>query len=156
MLEQDDTDTRSRWGRVRFGSRRASAMAVALPIGATLAIAAGAIIGTTGNAGPHPLIASILIAILLTPPLAGFAWIALVDRDTLRGAARDPEQTVESAWYVRASSDAFTDVLLIVGLGTAAVALTGAEFPTTLALAAVLLVAMGAFGIRYAIQRRRG
>ena len=45
-------DTRSRWGRVRFGARRLPALAVAAPIGLLLALGIAGIAVAAGGAGP--------------------------------------------------------------------------------------------------------
>ena len=149
-----EADTRSRWGRVRFGGRRLSALWAAVPLGLTLAAVIAAI--ATGGAGPRPVVGGVAVAFVCVWPFIGLTWALIVDRDTLRGATENPEQSVESAWYERAAGGAFSDTLLITGLGTAAIAFASIELSTVLALAAVILVAMGSFGVRYVAQRRRG
>ncbi|MGZ0068456.1 hypothetical protein [Microbacterium arborescens] len=94
--------------------------------------------------------------ILTIAPCTALAWAAVVDRATLRGATEQPEQSVEARWYERASSGAFSDTLLIVGLGTAILAFTQVEVPTLMAMAAVLLIAMSSVAVRYLAQQRRG
>ncbi len=91
-----------------------------------------------------------------SPSTLTLAWVFLVDRSTLRGALDRPEESVEGAWYNRAAQGAFSDILLIVGLCTAFLAITGIRIDVLIALIGVLLVAMGSFGIRYLIARRRG
>lgn len=111
---------------------------------------------TTNSAGPRPILGGIAIAFVSLGPCLGLAWAIIVDRDTLRGATADPEQSVESTWYDRAASGAFSDVLLITGLATTVIACTSIEISTVLALATVILIAMGSFTVRYLIQKRRG
>lgn len=150
------TDPRSRWGRVRFGARRLPALMVAAPIGVLLALGIAGIAVATGGAGPHPLVGAAAITLITVWACTGLVWALIVDRNTLRGATANPEQSVESVWYDRAASGAFTDVLLIVGLGTAVLSFASLEIPTLLALAGVLVIAMGSFGIRYLMLQRRG
>lgn len=150
------TDRRSRWGRVKFGGGRRAALWFAVPIGVVLAVGTAALAVLTGSAGPRPFLGGVVIALVTVSPWIGLAWAFVVDRESLRGAVADPEQSVESVWYDKAASGAFTDVLLITGLGTTAIALAGIEISTVLALAAVLLVAMCSFGVRYIAQSRRG
>lgn len=129
-----------------------------------MALAAGFIAGTalalvlvaTRSIGPHPVAAGIAVAILMLPPCAGLVWALIVDRDTLRGATKNPEQSIESAWYDRAASGALGDTVVVTGLGAAVIVFTGVQVPTELALAAVILVAIGSVAIRYLIQQRRG
>lgn len=149
-------EDRTRWGRVKFGSGRLSALAVAAPIGLALAVGLGAVAAVTGAAGPRPLLGGIAMAPVTVWPFLGLVWALIVDRQTLRGATPNPEQSVESAWYERAASGAFSDTLLITGLGTAALAVTGLDVPVLIPLIAVLLVSMGSFGIRYLVLQRRG
>lgn len=160
MNENRDTsstaDTRSRWGRMRFGGRRRSALWVAIPVGALVSSALAAVVVATGGAGSQPVVGAVVIVALTLAPCVGFAWVAVVDRSTLRGTTEQPEQSVEARWFERATSGALTDTLLIVGLGTAVLAFTRVEIPTLIALAAVLLIAMGSVAVRYLAQQRRG
>lgn len=149
-------DGRSRWGRVKFGGRRMPALRTATPIGIVLAAGIAALVVALGQAGPRPMIGGVAVAAVSVWPCIAFVWVLLVDRDTLRGAIPNAEQSIESAWLERAGAGAFSDTLLITGLGTATIAFTGTEVPTLLALSAVIVVSMVAFGIRYVVQRRRG
>jgi hypothetical protein len=144
---------------MRFGGRRRSALWVAIPVGALVssALAAlAAVVVATGGAGSQPVVGAVVIVALTLAPCVGFAWVAVVDRSTLRGTTEQPEQSVEARWFERATSGALTDTLLIVGLGTAVLAFTRVEIPTLIALAAVLLIAMGSVAVRYLAQQRRG
>lgn len=160
MVENSDTpsvvDTRPRWGRMRFGSRRFSALWVAIPVGVLVSAALAAVVVATGAAGTQPALGAVVIVALTLPACVGFAWVAFVDRSTLRGTTEQPEQSVEARWFERASSGALTDTLLIVGLGTAILAFTRVEIPTLIALSAVLLIAMASVAVRYLAQQRRG
>lgn len=149
-------DTRPRWGRMRFGDRRLSALWIAIPAGALASSALAAFVVATGGGGPQPVVGAAVIVALTLAPCIGFVWVAVVDRSTLRGAAEQPEQSVESRWFERATSGALTDTLLIVGLGTATLAFTRVEVPTLIALSAVLMIAMGSVAVRYLVQQRRG
>ncbi|MGC5076779.1 hypothetical protein [Agrococcus sp. DT81.2] len=158
MAQQDGsatgaTDVRSTWGRMRFGARR-SALLIAVPIGIVLAAGVGALAVWTGVAGDDPLPGGVAFAVVTVWPLTAAAWIAVVDRSSLRGALERPEESVESSWIETASQRAFTDTLTLAGLGTAALVVTGAELPGSVALLAVVLVGMASFGTRYLIARR--
>ena len=147
------TDARSKWGRTRFGARR-PALLVAVPIGIVLAAAVGALAAWTGVAGDDPLPGGAAFALVTVWPLTAAAWIAVVDRSTLRGALARPEDSVESSWIDTASQHAFTDTLTMVGLGTAALAVSGAQLPGSVVGVAVIVVMMATFGIRYLLARR--
>ncbi|MBF4551565.1 hypothetical protein [Pseudoclavibacter sp. VKM Ac-2888] len=148
-------DTRSRWGRVKFGGRW-SALWLAIPSGLLLACAIATILVLTGSAGPHPLVGWFATVLVSFWACAGLVWALSVDRDSLRGATPRPEQSVESAWIERATSGAFGDTLLVTGLGTAVIAVGNLDIPALLALVAVIVVAMGSVSIRYGLERRRG
>lgn len=150
------TDVRTGWGRVRFGRRRLPALWAAAPIGALIAAAIGGVMALTGGAGPEPMVGALAVSLITVWPCIGGVWLLLVDRETLRGATANPEQSIESRWYERASSGAFSDVLLIVGIGTAVIAVAGIEVPALLALSAVIVVAMASVAVRYLVERRRG
>ncbi|WP_430592098.1 hypothetical protein [Humidisolicoccus flavus] len=156
MTESQVNDTRSRWGRVKFGERRVSAMAAALPIGAVLAVIVGFIAVASGTAGPHPLLGGTVFALVTVWPLAGLAWALMVDRSTLQGATDRPEESVENAWYENAASSAFTDTITIVGLSLAVLAIGGIALDARIALAGVIGVAALSFAVRFLIKRARG
>jgi len=146
---------RTRWGRLRGGSR-IPAMTIAMPVGLVLAAVVGVIAAVMWDAPTPPVVVGIGFTVVTLPALVALAWVFLVDRSTLRGALDRPEESVEGAWYNRAAQGAFSDILLIVGLGTAFLAITGIRIDVLIALIGVLLVAMGSFGIRYLIAQRRG
>ncbi|SCY58905.1 hypothetical protein SAMN05216488_2440 [Microbacterium sp. LKL04] len=155
MSHATQDQDRTRWGRLRGGSR-IPAMTIATPVGLVLAAVVGVIAAVMGDAPTPPVVVGIGFTVVTLPALVALAWVFLVDRSTLRGALDRPEESVEGAWYNRAAQGAFSDILLIVGLGTAFLAITGIRIDVLIALIGVLLVAMGSFGIRYLIAQRRG
>ncbi|WP_065572032.1 hypothetical protein [Microbacterium oleivorans] len=146
---------RTRWGRLRGGSRT-PAMAIAIPAGLVLAVVVGVIAAAMWDAPTPPFVVGIGFTVVTLPALVGLVWAFLVDRNTLRGAIDRPEESVEGAWYDKAAQGAFSDILLIVGLGTAFLAITGIRIDVLIALIGVLLVAMGGFSVRYLVARHRG
>ncbi|MFD2840049.1 hypothetical protein ACFSYH_05630 [Populibacterium corticicola] len=150
------TNDRSRWGRVRFGRHRPHALWIAAPIGALGAAVLATIAVATGSAGARPALGGVAIALVALWPFTGIVWALIVDRSTLVGAVKNPEQSVESFWHDRAASGAFADTLLIGGLGTVAITLSGVEPSAVFAVAAVVLLSMVSFGVRYfALSRQR-
>lgn len=140
--------TRSRWGRARFGGTTAQLWTAALGIGVLVAAGSGWLFQWLRDGG-SPLLEFSVMAAFILPVSTVLGWAVLVDRSTLAGAPRKPEDSVESAWYDKAASGAFTDILLVAGLGCAAVSLLGLEGSFGFVLAAVLLFAMLDFGVRY-------
>ena len=148
--------SRSRWGRTTVGTKNVSALLVAIPIGVVVAVVVATVVVATGTVGTPAVVGGLATAFAFGWAAAGLAWVLTVDRNTLDGAPRDPERSIESVWHDRAASGAFRDVLLVAGTATTVVALTGFEMPTAVALASVVALAMGSFGLRYVVLQRRG
>jgi len=148
--------SRSRWGRTTVGSHHLSALWLAVPIGVVVAVVVAVVVVDTGSIGTPAGVGQLAMAFAFGWAAAGLAWVLTVDRNTLDGAPRDPERSIESVWHDRAASGAFTDVLLVTGTAATVVSLTGFDMPASVALASVLVVAMGSFGLRYLVLRRRG
>ncbi|MGA4688836.1 hypothetical protein ACPCXD_01090 [Rhodococcus sp. AB351] len=147
---------RSKWGKVRVGSRWIAAVPPAIALGMVAAGALGVVGAALELVPEHPVVSGIAVALATVSPLVGLSWVLLVDRSTLEGAADRPEDSVEASWYEKAASGAFTDILLVTGLGCTALAFAPIEVAGLHALMAVILVAFASFGVRYAVQRRKG
>lgn len=130
-------------------------MWVAAPVSLILAAALALVFVVTYNVGPNPTVGGIAVTFTMLWACTALIWALIVDRDTVRGSTTNPEQSVESVWYDRAASGALTDTILTTGLGTAAIAFASIEIPAVIALAAVILIAMVSFGVRYFIQQRQ-
>lgn len=151
------TDTRTRWGRARFGGGRIPALAIAIPIGLVLAAAVGAITLWTGVAsGDRGLLVAGVFALVMSWGLVGLVWALVVDRTTLTGAIDEPEQSVESAWLDAAMAGGLRDTILLTGAVLAILAITGLELSGTWALSGVIVVAAFSVAVRYLIARKRG
>ena len=155
-------DTRSRWGRSsRLGGGSGRLIVVSLVAGVVIALLIGAaaygLASSQGDADPRfPAVMGAVMAASALPVGAALAWLFLVDRTTLRGAVRDTEETVEGRWLEKAQSGAFGDLLVVLGLGTFVVAMTGWQPSLPLVGAGLLLVAGASVAVRYALQKRRG
>ena len=127
--------------------------------GASPTVTVSDIIATTVAAGHADSLAWIAAgAMALNGLLFGLllTWLALVDRHSIRGADTNPEESIEGRWYEKATSGAFHDTLVVVGLG-AAILSFGGYVISPAAVGAALFVLMGcAAAIRYQIQKRRG
>lgn len=155
-------DTRSRWGRSsRLGGGSGRVILVSLVAGVVIALLIGAaaygLASSQGDADPRfPAVMGAVMAASALPVGAALAWLALVDRTTVRGAIRDTEETIEGRWLEKAQSGAFGDLLVVLGLGTFVVALAGWQPSLPLVGAGLLLVAGASVAVRYALQKRRG
>lgn len=155
-------DTRSRWGRSsRLGGGSGRLIVVSLVAGVVIALLIGAaaygLASSQGDADPRfPAVMGAVMAASALPVGAALAWLALVDRTTVRGAIRDTEETIEGRWLEKAQSGAFGDLLVVLGLGTFVVALAGWQPSLPLVGAGLLLFAGASVAVRYALQKRRG
>lgn len=155
-------DTRSRWGRSsRLGGGSGRVILVSLVAGVVIALLIGAaaygLASSQGDADPRfPAVMGAVMAASALPVGAALAWLALVDRTTVRGAIRDTEETIEGRWLEKAQSGAFGDLLVVLGLGTFVVAMTGWQADLPLVGAGLLLVAGASVAVRYALQKHRG
>ena len=155
-------DTRSRWGRSsRLGGGSGRLIVVSLVAGVVIALLIGAaaygLASSQGDADPRfPAVMGAVMAASALPAGAALAWLFLVDRTTVRGAIRDTEETIEGRWLEKAQSGAFGDLLVVLGLGTFVVAMTGWQPSLPLVGAGLLLVAGASVAVRYALQKRRG
>lgn len=142
------TNARSKWGRARFGGRTVHLLTASLVIGVLISAGSGWLYMLLRDGG-RPLLEFAVMAVFILPVSTVLGWAVLVDRSTLTGAIEKPEDSVESAWYNKAASGAFTDILLVAGLSCAAVSFLDVEGPLGLVLAAVIAFAMLDFAARY-------
>lgn len=153
---------RSRWGRsARLGGGTGRLLGVSLAGGVPLAALVGAAAWWLGQlAGDpdprRPWVVAVALTASCLPVGFGAIWVFLVDRDTLEGAVRNPEQSIESRWYDRAATGAFHDLLILLGLGTFAVSLAGWEAPLSAVGIGLLLFMALDVTVRYQLQKRRG
>ncbi|WP_136787197.1 hypothetical protein [Arthrobacter sp. CAU 1506] len=144
----DKVIARSRWGQARFGGGTAALLSTSLAIGVLISAGLGGLFVLLTDV-ERPLLAFAVVVVCTLPVAAALGWAVLVERSTLTGAIDKPEDSIESAWYQKATSGAFGDILLAGGLGAAVFSFTGLEAPIGWILAAVLLFAMLDFAARY-------
>ncbi|MDX2341397.1 hypothetical protein NJC10_06915 [Micrococcus sp. M4NT] len=153
---------RSRWGRsAKLGGGTGRLIGMSLAGGIVLAALIGAAAWWLGPLAGDPdpgrpwLVAALITASCLP---VGFVlvWALLVDRDTLEGAVRHPEQSIESQWYDKAATGAFHDLLVVLGLGTFVVTMTRWEAELGLVGACLVAFMMLDVAARYLVQKRRG
>ncbi|QQE49513.1 hypothetical protein I6H91_04130 [Micrococcus luteus] len=155
-------DTRPRWGRSeRLGGGTGRLILVSLVAGVVIALLIGAVALALASTRDQvetgfPMTMGLLMAASALPIGITVAWLALVDRTTVRGAIRDTEETVEGRWLEKAQSGAFGDLLVVLGLGTFVVALAGWQPSLPLVGAGLLLFAGASVAVRYALQKHRG
>lgn len=154
--QQGPEPERSKWGRVRFGGGRPPAMAAAIPIGIVLALGLGLLFSQFQTPPLPPLIMVGIFAFLTLPACVLLPWAVVVDRTTLRGALKRPEDSVESRWYDTAAQGAFHDTITVTGLALAMLAVTDTRIDAVFALSGVIAIAALSTSIRYLVARARG
>lgn len=153
---------RSFWGRsARLGGGTGRLIVVSLVLGlllaALLAAVAYGLAGTPDPADPRqPWALGLLVGLGTLPVMTGLVWVLLVDRETISGAVRDPEESIESRWYDAAARGAFHDLLVVLGLGTFVVAVTRWQVELSLVGGGLVLFMAADVAVRYLVQKRRG
>lgn len=149
-------NTKSRWGRARFGGGSGALIGLSILGGGLLSAGMGALFGLL-VAQERPAFAGVLFGVMTLPATFGLMWAFLVDRRSLRGASENPEASIESRWYDKAASATFTDLLLVCGIGATIFTFTRVEANIGLVLAGVIVLAMADFAVRYqSIKKAEG
>ncbi|MBB4736439.1 hypothetical protein [Micrococcus cohnii] len=153
---------RTRWGRsARLGGGQTRLVTASLLCGAVASVLFGLVAFLTfGEADPArpwlPWLTVTAVAVVNLPVTAALFWALFVDRSTVQGAVRNPEDSVESRWYDAAAVGAFHDLLIVIGLGTAATAFTRWQADLTAVGCGLILFTWGDMAVRYLMQKRRG
>ncbi|MGO2051965.1 hypothetical protein ACT3UD_09890 [Glutamicibacter sp. 287] len=147
------TVAQSKWGRSRFGGGSAALIITSLLVGILLS-AGGGLLFARLNFPENFVMAALVMMAGLLPVLSVACWALLLDRDTLRGATKNPEISVESQWYDKAAVGVFQDLLLVCGLGGAVFSFLQVQASIGLVLAGVVLLAMVDFAVRYWLIKR--
>ncbi|TQN46138.1 hypothetical protein FHX52_2844 [Humibacillus xanthopallidus] len=127
--------------------RRLVAAMLTLVASAAVGVLAGAMSGR-----PFVLTATVFAASTLAPAGA-LAWLLLVAPVTVR-PDRNAGDNVEHRWVQVASAGAFTDLLVVMGLGLAVVSVLDVALEAQVVLLALVVLAMGDAAVRYVALER--
>lgn len=143
----------TRFGRPKFGGTQTKLITLSVAAGVSLAAAAGAIMAAFVH-DDSPLLAFAVYALCLLPVTTTASWLFMVDRDTIRGATPDPENSIESHWYSQASENTLHAMLF--GIGGLGVVSSFWEFQVSGTLLTIILgvFVTGTFGISYFAHKR--
>ena len=131
-------------------ARRIAAGVTALVVAGALGLLAGAF----GDDGQFWLRAGVFTACTLGPAW-GLGWLLFVSGSDGTESVARPEDSVEQQWWHRSASASFLDVVVVVSIGTTALAVTDLEVAASTALTALLVVALADVTVRMAVLRRR-
>ena len=151
----DTKKTVSTWGSSRYGGGQATLLTVSSVGGAVLSLLVGWGIVSFRQAD-LPGWALPLVSLPVWPVASASLWALLVDRSTIKDAARNPEASIESHWYAKAAESTFYSMIAIMGLGAAAFSLLEWDVPASSVLAATTVLAMLIFCVSYQVHKRRG
>ncbi len=130
-------------------------------VGRWIAAVAVALLGAAGvgalagsfNPDRFALTAVVFGAATITP-LGALGWFLFIAPKSVP-QDRNAADNVERRWSEQAASKAFTDLLVLVGVGLAVISIAGIVLDAQLVLLAVVIVAMVDVGLRYAVLERR-
>lgn len=88
-------------------------------------------------------------------PAYGLGWLVFVSGASGPEPVAHPEEGVEHDWWQRSSSGSFTDLLIVAGLVSTALAVTGLRVDATLLLAGLVALALADVTVRFAVLSRR-
>ena len=150
--------TRTKWGRTKFGTGRIPAMTIAIPAGVVLAVVGGLLSVLVGVTASNPALGFWVFTFCLTMPAVALMYVLVVDRDTLEGATERPDDSIKSGWYDRAASGSFGDLIVVCGISSIILTFIPRDFfvDLKLVLPAVIALCFASFGIRYLVLRRKG
>lgn len=143
----------SRWGRPKFGGTQTLLILLSLAGGTagSLALAWGLYsIKGQGEAWIY-LLASFSSCFLI---FSALTWAILVDRKTITGAVKQPEQTIENHWYKQAAESTFHALLILLGLASVTFLLFPLQIQATHFLAGIWVFLVLTFLISYQVHKR--
>lgn len=146
--------SRSRFGRPRFGGSTAALLALSVLAGIALGTGFAWLVATLADL---PAEWMLIYAAFTVPVLCALAWAVMVDRDTIAGATRSPEDSIETDWLNRASAGALTDTFTAIGLALLALTILGDRVSVSAenALLGVFVVGLIDVAVRYLVLKRK-
>ena len=120
------------------------------------AIIAALALGWAGQVGPNPVLGVIVVALGLGVPCTTLMYVLVVDRSTMSGAPKRPDESVEQRWGERAAAGTTYDLLVTTGLALGLISVLDLKVDGLAALLGVLLVGFASLGLRYFVISRRG
>lgn len=100
------------------------------------------------------MLSGLVFALLMLPAASALCWVFMLDRDTLAGAVRDPESSIEGKWYEKAVFGAFHDLFALCGLGAMALGLLRIDVEPVMLLVGVVLLAAVDVLVRYLVIKK--
>lgn len=144
---------RTKWGSSKYGGGPLALIVGSIAGGIPIAALLGWVV--TLLEGERSLLLFIISGIVMLPVSTGAIWFLLLDRETLSGAPDDPASSIEGRWMERAMAGAFTDLMVVMGIGAAAFSFIDIPIDTAFAFMIVFGIAVADAFLRYFIIKRR-
>lgn len=145
----------SKWGTSKFGGGTARLAAMSIAGGVVLAAAWAMLYFLFQGEGPNGVMRALLVGLIMIPPNAVAVYALCVDRLSLDGSIRRPEESVESQWYQQAATDSFHAVIAVGGIAAGGFALTGRDVDAGTLLTAVVVGAAVVCAVSYLVRKQR-
>lgn len=147
-------NTKTKFGRSKFGGSPAGLIAMSLVGGVVLAAAFAALMVWLQDPARVTLYFGVYFWVTL-PVLAAASWALLVDRETITGAVRNPENSVENTWYAEATKDAFHVLMVLGGIGCIVFSVRPVDAPLSMVFLGLVLLLQVCFWISYNIRKHQ-
>ncbi|MGY5883852.1 hypothetical protein [Modestobacter lacusdianchii] len=98
---------------------------------------------------------AVVFACCTVGPAYGLGWLVFLSGVTGEDPPVHVEETIEHQWWQRSASASFLDLLVVAGLGSAALAVSGLELAASSVLAGLILFAFADVAVRLTVLRRR-
>lgn len=150
------TATQSKWGRTRFGGSPALLIVLSVLGGLILSAAIAWLIWQFGPDAvvQRKALAAVVAGLVMLPATFALCWVIMLDRDTLAGAVKDPDSSIEGKWYDKAAFGAFHDLIAVCGLGAMALSLLPIDVVPAMALCGVVMFAAVDTTVRYLLIKK--
>lgn len=144
----------TRWGRPRFGGSPSLLVGLSVIGGTIGALGLAWILHAVRGEGEFWVyfLASIASSF---PVFSALTWAILVDRQTITGAIRCPDESVENRWFAKASETTLLALLVILGLAIFYFVLFPQVVSVQYVLLAILLLIGLIFFVSYEVHKRR-
>ncbi|GGH59262.1 hypothetical protein [Rothia aerolata] len=150
-----NTQERSTFGRAKFGGSSTLLITISLVSGALLALLFAFGIYLVQDS-KLPWWGILLAALPLYPVTAATIWAIFVDRNTIKGAVKNPENSIENSWFSKAAESSFCIIVAVLGIGAGVTAIFDLEFQTDMVLTAATMLCFIVFFVCYQFHKRTG
>lgn len=144
--------TTSAWGRTKGGK---PALPIAGVVGSILALVTALLAGFFwGESNGMNWTVVIVFLVVMAVPFSAVVWVLIVDRTSIRGAIRNPENSIESQWGATAAEASFATTIAGSGVGAGIATILDADV-VAITLMGVFAVSTLAYVVGYLIAKGR-